>query len=434
MNNAIAPSYDVVVVGGGPSGAIAARLLALENVKVAVFERNERFSIRVGESLMPRAYDMVQELGLGARMAEVSHVAKLGASFGFGDDKALKRIAFTDGLSKGGANAYNVDRASFDEMLLDAARDAGAEVHRGCSVQSIEKLEDDAVEVMVGGQRVRASMLVDASGANTLVARHLGHRKSIPEFRNFAYYAHYTGVKRGEGLSAGDVVVIMCDEGWFWLIPIDETRTSVGFVVDVAFAKKSGIPPLDLLEWAMARTPQVRGRCENAVRSSPVCARADFSYTCKPYAGPGYFLCGDSAIFVDPIFSAGVCLGMMTAQRAAEGIVSILRRGASPERVRADYISFFENSSSIYFRLNRTFYQQSFREFIVHPRSTFKINRAMITILGGHVFPPPLQFHLRWRLRMFERLIALQRLVPIVPRRLTFSIAQAQACRPRING
>jgi len=237
MNNAIAPSYDVVVVGGGPSGAIAARLLALENVKVAVFERNERFSIRVGESLMPRAYDMVQELGLGARMAEVSHVAKLGASFGFGDDKALKRIAFTDGLSKGGANAYNVDRASFDEMLLDAARDAGAEVHRGCSVQSIEKLEDDAVEVMVGGQRVRASMLVDASGANTLVARHLGHRKSIPEFRNFAYYAHYTGVKRGEGLSAGDVVVIMCDEGWFWLIPIDETRTSVGFVVDVAFAK-----------------------------------------------------------------------------------------------------------------------------------------------------------------------------------------------------
>jgi flavin-dependent dehydrogenase len=434
MNPILAPSYDVIVAGGGPSGATAARLLALENVKVAVFERDKQFPLRVGESLMPRVYDMVHELGLDARMADVSHVAKFGASFGFGHDKSLKRISFTDGFPGGGANAYNVERTSFDEMLLKAAQDAGAAVHRGCSVQSIEKLEEGSVEVIAGGQRVSASCLVDATGANTLIGRRLGLRKSIPEFRKFAYYAHYTGVKRGEGASAGDVVVIMCDEGWFWLIPIDETRTSVGLVVDADWAKnwakQSGIPPLDLLEWAIARTPQVKSRCDNAVRSSPICARADFSYICKPYAGPGYFLCGDSAIFIDPIFSAGVCLGMMTAQRAAEGIVSLTRGEVSPDKVREDYISFFENSSSIYYRLNQSFYQQSFREFIVHPRSTFQINRAMITILGGHVFPPPLPFHLRWRLRLFERLIAAQRLVPIVPHRRTFSIAQGEACQP----
>ena len=434
MNDVLAPSYDVIVVGGGPSGAIAARLLALENVKVAVIERHKQFPLRVGESLMPRVYDMVHELGLDARMADVSHVAKFGASFGFGHDKTLKRIAFTDGFPDGGTNAYNVERTSFDEMLLEAAREAGAEVHRGCSVQSIEKLEEGSVEVIAGGQRVSASYLVDASGANTLVGRRLGLRKPIPEFRKFAYYAHYTGVTRPEGLAAGDVVIIMCDEGWFWLIPIDATRTSVGLVVDAAWAKQSGIPPLDLLEWAIVRTPQVKSRCENAVRSSPICARADFSYMCKPYAGPGYFLCGDAAIFIDPIFSAGVCLGMMTAQRAAKGILSLLRGQVSPdkiqvspEKVREDYISFVEYSSSIYFRLNQSFYEQSFREFIVHPRSTFKINRAMIAILGGHVFPPPLPFHLRWRLRLFERLIAAQRLVPIVPRRLTFSLARGEA-------
>ncbi len=427
MSSLISPSYDVIVVGGGPSGATAARLLAQQNLKVAVFERDKQFPMRVGESLMPRAYDLIHELGLSDRMAKVGHVAKFGASFGFGDDKTLNRIAFTNGFDDGGTNAYNVERSSFDEMLLEAAADAGADVHRGRSVQSIETLEQGAVEVTVGGQRVGAKFLIDASGANTLVARHLGLRKTLPAFRKYAYYAQFTGVKRGEGSSAGDVVVVMCDEGWFWLIPIDEERMSVGLILDSSFAKKSNIPAPDMLEWAIPRVPQVQARCENAVRISPVCVKGDFSYTCKPYAGPGYFLCGDSAIFVDPIFSAGVCLGMITAQRAAEAIVSILKGEAAPKKIREDYISFFEESSSIYFRLNEAFYGQSFREFIVHPRSTFKINRAMITILGGHVFPPPLPFHLRWRLRLFERLIRIQRYIPIVPRRLSFSLAKGEA-------
>ncbi len=427
MISPISPSYDVIVVGGGPSGATAARLLAQQNLKVAVFEREKQFSMRVGESLMPRAYDLIHELGLGDRMAKVGHLGKLGASFGFGDDKTLKRVAFTDGFDDGGTNAYNVERASFDEMLLEAAADAGVDVLRGCSVQSIESLKDGAVEVTVEGRRVGAKFLIDASGANTVVGRHLGLRKTFPAFRKYAYYAQFTGVKRGEGSSAGDIVVVMCDEGWFWLIPIDEERTSVGLVLDSSFGKNSNIPAPDMLEWAIPRVPQVQARCENTVRVSPVCVKGDFSYTCKPYAGPGYFLCGDSAIFVDPIFSAGVCLGMMTAQRAAEAILSLLKAEVAPKKVREDYISFFEESSSIYFRLNEAFYEQSFREFIVHPRTTFKINRAMITILGGHVFPPPLPFHLRWRLRLFEQLIRIQRYIPIVPRRLSFSLAKGEA-------
>jgi flavin-dependent dehydrogenase len=429
MSARFSPRYDAVVIGGGPCGAVAARMLALENLKVAIIERDKQFPMRVGESLMPHVFDTLRELGLEERMRNVSYVDKFGASFGFGHDESLKRIAFTDGFPAGGTKAYNVERSSFDEMLLEAAREAGAQTHRGCAVQSIEKLADGDVEIVVSGEKVKASYLVDASGASTVVGRHLGLRQPIPDFRKLAYYSHFTGVERGEGRAAGDVVVIMCDEGWFWLIPIDETRTSVGLVVDSAWAKQSGVPPLELLEWAMARVPQIKSRCEKAVRIGPIRAAADFSYVCKPCAGPGYFMSGDSAIFVDPIFSAGVCLGMMTGKLAAEGIVSILRRGASPDVVRQNYISYFENSSSIYFRLTQAFYRQSFREFIVHPRSTFQINRAMIAILGGHVFPPPLPFYLRWRLRLFEFLIKLQRLLPIVPHRRTFSLTRGGPIR-----
>jgi flavin-dependent dehydrogenase len=421
------PSCDVIVIGGGPAGAVAALELARQGAKVAVFEQATQFSLRVGESLMPRAYDMIHELGLAENMKDVGHVAKYGAAFGFGDDEKCKHIVFADGFPGGATSAFNVERASFDEMLLKAAEDAGADVHRGCAVNSIERVEDGAVALVAGGQRVSASYLIDASGTKTVVARHLGIRAPIPEFRKHAYYAHFTGVKRAEGGPAGDIVIIMCEEGWFWLIPIDDERTSVGLVVDAGWSKQIGVAPLEMLEWAMARVPQIKMRCESATRVTPVCARADFSYTCKPYAGPGYFLCGDAAIFVDPIFSAGVCLGMETGQRAARAILSILNRAATAEIARADYISVFEGVSEMFLRLAKLYYRQSFREIIVRPRTTFKINRAMITILGGHVFPPPLPFHLRWRLRFFEWLVDAQRRVPIVARRRPFSIARGVA-------
>ena len=137
----------------------------------------------------------------------------------------------------------------------------------------------------------------------------------------------------------------MCAEGWFWLIPIDETRTSIGFVVDVDADKRIGLPHDELLDWAIARAPQVARLCANAKRETPVSFLSDFSYKCRPYAGPGYFLAGDSGAFIDPVFSTGVCLGMMTAKLAAEANVSISHGKISVEGARRDYARKVRKSS-----------------------------------------------------------------------------------------
>ena len=102
-----------------------------------------------------------------------------------------------------------------------------------------------------------------------------------------------------------------------------------------------------MLAWAIAPLPARRERTAERRRPRPrTTSIANFSYRCAPYAGPGYFLVGDAAAFVDPIFSTGVCLGMMSAAEAARGIAAILRGTERAEAVRRRYVRFVRDSSA----------------------------------------------------------------------------------------
>ncbi|MFP5289304.1 MAG: NAD(P)/FAD-dependent oxidoreductase [Thermoanaerobaculia bacterium] len=305
-------------------------------------------------------------------------------------------------------------------MLLDKAREAGAEVREECSVRKILRLEDGRVEAETEAGPVSARFLIDATGQSTFLGKHLDLRQVLPDHRKVAYFDHFEGVARRCGPEGGFIVIVICDEGWFWLIPLDETRTSVGVVMDAEAAKRLGVPPERMLAWAIERCPAVRERMEAAVSLGEHRVLADFSYRCPPYAGPGYFLVGDAALFVDPIFSTGVCMGMMSAVEAAKGISALLH-GASPERVRRRYTRYVDGSSSVFFRLIDGYYQHSFRELFLNGQGPLRVHQAALSVLAGYVFPRP-SFALRWRLRLLWLFVRLNRFVPLVPRRQRFSL------------
>ena len=220
----------------------------------------------------------------------------------------------------------------------------------------------------------------------------------------------------------------MMDDGWFWLIALDEERTSVGVVMDRDVAQRvqreHGIGAAGLLAWAIPRAPFVARRTAAATFPEQPQVAADFSYRCSPYAAPGCFLVGDAAAFLDPIFSTGICLGMVGGQEAARHLLAILD-GADPRRRRAAYRRFVDGSSAALFRLAHRFYEHSFRELMMEGEGPLAVHRALFSLLAGHVFPRP-PWSLLWRQRLMELLTVVQRHVPLAPHKERRRLADAE--------
>ncbi|MGN6725100.1 MAG: NAD(P)/FAD-dependent oxidoreductase [Tepidisphaeraceae bacterium] len=422
MDDAQTTDYDVIVIGGGPGGATAGMVLGKAGFKVAIFEKDEHPRFHIGESILPRNMAMIRELGLEAAVRQLPHVPKYGAEFAMGNDFKSMQFRFADGYLPGDV-VFNIERSGFDKMLIDAADDRGATVFENAPVTAIRKLEAGRVEVAARDRVYSAKWLIDASGHGTVVGRHLKRRRNFndPELQKVAYFQHFEGVERPPGTASGDPAIVMCDEGWFWLIGLDERRTSVGFVTRPGFTRQLDVPADRLLQWAIARCPVVRHRMRNAVGEPTNRVLADFSYTCSPVAGPGYFLVGDAGCFLDPIFSTGVTLAMVGGNHAAQLVIDLLQNRRSAADVQRDYIRFVTGSTSVFWRLIRKYYKHSFRELFMHGQGPHNVHGAIISTLAGSVFPRP-PWALRWRMRLFELCVFLQQYVPLVPRRARFSL------------
>lgn len=415
-------AYDVLIIGGGPGGAVSALLLARAGFRVCVFEKSRHPRFHIGESILPRNLPLIQELGLEPELRRLPHLPKYGAEFGLGSDPQTMSFKFSDGLLPGSAT-FNIERAPFDEMLLNAARAAGAEVLEDTAIKRIDRLEEGAVEIAAEGRTFTGRVLIDASGHGTVVGRHVGSRRAFddPHLQKVAYFQHFDRVERPAGDATGDPTIIMCREGWFWLIGLSETKTSVGFVTRPSFVRELNISADRLLQWAIARCPVVRHRMRNAVGQSTNQVLSDFSYTCKPFAGPGYFLVGDAGCFLDPIFSTGVTLAMMGAQQAAKHVIALLQNRETPKNARRSYCRFVEGSTGIFWGLIRNYYRHSFRELFMNGRGPLQVHNAVISTLAGNVFPKPV-WALRWRLWFYHLCVRVQRYIPLVPRRAECSL------------
>jgi flavin-dependent dehydrogenase len=413
------PIYDAAIVGGGPAGAAAGTQLAKAGKRVIILEKESFPRFSIGESLLPYGNDLLRELGVWEKLERAGFLRKYGAEFCTGDGLRLQRFWFGQNMGPSHEYSYQVERAHFDQLLLDHAREQGCEVREQTRVDGIESQQNEITTLrctgLNGDMAVKARWIVDASGRAAFSAGRIGlQRRSTLKKRRVAIFGHFEGVFRNGGKAEGHITIARFAKGWFWLIPLAGGRTSVGVVLPSEEARlNSGRRLEDIFEEAVRSNDEVRVRLQGAKILTPLRATGDYSWKFARFATPRLLLTGDAAGFVDPIFSSGVMLALKSAMRAADLIIKASSSGRSLTHWECiSYTREVTRWMRQYTRIIRSFYDNAGFEVFMNPSPFLKIPGSMGRLVGGNTDPDFLD---RCRLTVFHLICAAQRFLRMAP-------------------
>ncbi|GAA3302133.1 tryptophan 7-halogenase [Dactylosporangium vinaceum] len=367
----VAEEFDVVVVGGGPGGSTLAALVAKRGHSVLVLEREAFPRYQIGESLLPSTIHGVCRLtGAADELAKAGFPLKRGGTFRWGANPEPWTFSFSASPRMTGptSTAYQVERMKFDEILLRNAQRVGAVVREECAVADVVE-EDGAVCGVryrdAGGTEhtVRAKYVVDASGNKSRLHQRVGGDRQYSEFfRSLALFGYFEGGKRLPEPNRNNILCVAFDSGWFWYIPLSDTLTSVGAVVQRDMAEKVQGDPERALRDLIDECPMIADHLGPARRVTTgeygqIRVRKDYSYHQTRFWRPGMVLVGDAACFVDPVFSSGVHLATYGALLAARSINSVLGGEVEEKAAFEEFESRYRREFSAFYEFLVSFYE-----------------------------------------------------------------------------
>jgi flavin-dependent dehydrogenase len=320
---------DVLVIGAGPSGTVAASIINKAGFKVKIVEREKFPRFQIGESLLPRCMEALDQAGFLPVLAEQGYQQKTGAKF-VNEDKRIMDFQFSDQFTKGWSWTYQVPRAHFDHTLAKEVERMGVPVEYETTVTDIKFNGTDSTTTVVAKdgteRKIEARFIVDASGYGRVIPKlfNLDRPSNLPPRK--AVFTHIKDTRREGYVEPNRILIVDHKPGvWAWCIPFSTGITSCGFVGDPKFFDDFTGTPEEQLRAIIASEWSIADRFEGQEFMFEPRILQAWSSTTDKFYGDGFVLTGNVTEFLDPIFSSGVTLATVSSARAGDLVVRQLK-------------------------------------------------------------------------------------------------------------
>jgi len=380
---------DIIIIGAGPSGAVAAALLRKNGYQVTILEKQHFPRFSIGESLLPQCMEFLEEADMVSAIEEAGFQYKNGAAFHY--DGRNSAFDFREKFSPGWGTTFQVQRAHFDHLLAKEAEKQGADIRYGHEITEVDfSGERPWLKVRTDqGQEyeARGKFVLDASGFGRVLPRLLDLETPSEFPVRMSLFTHIEDNIDHPGHDRDKILITVHPKRrdiWFWLIPFSNGRCSLGVVAKPEYIESREGEPLDILREIVAEDPNLSSLLENAKWDTPAREIRGYSCNVKHLAGRNYALLGNAAEFLDPVFSSGVTIAMKSASLAAD----TLHRQFSGEAVdwQEDYAAPLMVGVDTFRTYVDAWYEGTFQDVVFAENPNESIKQMISSILAGYAW------------------------------------------------
>ncbi|MCG2460182.1 tryptophan 7-halogenase [Flavobacteriaceae bacterium F89] len=379
---------DVLIIGAGPSGCVAASYLHIEGIRVKVVEKSKFPRFVIGESLLPRCMDHFEEVGLLECLQDCNFEIKDGARFIKGD--AVCHFDFSKKHTKGWDYTWQVPRADFDKALTDEVQRKGVDIAFEHEVVDVSFATDGSSKTTVKDkdgnlETINAKFIIDSSGYGRVLPRLLDLDKPSALPKHSSIFTHVKEEKRPEG-TEGTLITfdVVSTETWLWVIPFSNGNTSLGYVGPTEYLESFPGTNSEKLKAMIRLSDYYRDRFKDSEFLFEPILIKNYSKSVKQLYGNGYVLTGNSSEFLDPVFSSGVTFATESGLLAAK----LINRELNGENLdwEKEYSDYIKAGVAVFSTYVNEWYTGNLQKLFFHRPENPEIKEQICAVLAGYVW------------------------------------------------
>ncbi|WP_291864517.1 NAD(P)/FAD-dependent oxidoreductase [Maribacter sp.] len=380
-------NVEVLIIGAGPSGSVAASYLHNSGFKVKVVEKSIFPRFVIGESLLPRCMDHFEEVDLLQPLKDFGFEIKSGARFMRGEE--ICNFDFGKKHGDGWDWTWQVPRADFDSVLTDTLIERGVDIvfdHAVIDVNIEKEKSIITIEDSKGNtSKITAKFIIDSSGYGRVLPRLLDLEKPSPLPKHSSIFAHVNDKNRPEG-EEGTLITfdVLSQETWLWVIPFSNGHTSIGLVGPTEYLESFTGSNEEKIKQIIKLSKYYKNRFEDVSFDFEPKMIKNYSKSVKQIYGKGYALTGNSAEFLDPVFSSGVTFATESALLAAKLAAKELR--GNQVDWEKEYYDYIKQGVAVFATYVKEWYTGNLQKIFFHRPENPEIKKQICAVLAGYVW------------------------------------------------